>query len=456
MIYLKEKLKLTNIDFRKALSIFMIVVIIGLGITGYKVNELKTRAFQVYLDEKSLGIVRNKDIALKVMEDIRKDLSSTYSVECVLNQELKFEITHVKDDALITEQNLKQNIQSSIDFLVAGYTISINGEEIGSVKSEKEVEFVLEKIKEPYLNRIEGEIKEVKILETVQTTKKEVPLSKVSSTSELIEHIMVGSEKIKTHIVEVGESFWTIAMMYDTTVDDLIAANPDRDPEKLKPGNEVKLVLPTSKLTVATIEEVEYNEDTAFETVVETNASMYKNEKKVKIEGQNGVTKVLASKVKHNGIVVENKIIKEEIVKEPVDQLIVKGTKEVPKTMATGILMMPTRGRLTSPYGARWGRMHKGIDIAASIGTPIKAADGGTVTFSGWQGTYGNMIEIDHGNGYKTRYAHASKLLVSKGTKVYKGQHIANVGNTGRSTGPHLHLEVLVNGTNVNPSKYVK
>ena len=118
--------------------------------------------------------------------------------------------------------------------------------------------------------------------------------------------------------------------------------------------------------------------------------------------------------------------------------------------------MMPTRGRITSGFGRRWGRMHRGLDIAASHGTAIKAADGGTVSFAGWNGSYGNMIEIDHGNGYKTRYAHCSKLLVSKGTKVAKGDHIANVGNTGRSTGAHLHLEVIKNGVHQNPSNFVK
>ena len=124
--------------------------------------------------------------------------------------------------------------------------------------------------------------------------------------------------------------------------------------------------------------------------------------------------------------------------------------------MATGVFAMPTRGRFSSGYGSRWGRMHRGIDIAAKTGTPINAADGGKVTFAGRQSGYGYMVEIDHENGYKTRYAHCSKLFVSKGDRVYKGEHIANVGNTGRSTGSHLHFEVLKNGVHVNPSKYVK
>ncbi len=117
---------------------------------------------------------------------------------------------------------------------------------------------------------------------------------------------------------------------------------------------------------------------------------------------------------------------------------------------------MPTRGYISSRYGMRGGRMHRGLDIAAKTGTPIKAADGGRVTFVGRRGAYGNLVEIDHENGYVTRYAHCHTIKVKKGERVYKGQVIATVGNTGRSTGSHLHFEVIKNGKHQNPSNYVK
>ena len=116
---------------------------------------------------------------------------------------------------------------------------------------------------------------------------------------------------------------------------------------------------------------------------------------------------------------------------------------------------MPTRGSISSRYGSRWGRMHWGLDIACRTGTPIKAADGGTVKSAGYNGAYGYMIEVNHGNGYVTRYAHCSKIYVKSGDKVYKGQTIGAVGSTGRSTGPHLHFEVLKNGVHQNPAKYL-
>ena len=452
----KKNFDLKNINFRKALVGFMVLIILSLGFTGYKINEIKTRAFQVYLGEDSIGVVRSEEVAKNIMEDIRKELSNTYEAECILDKDLAFETTHVKDNMLISESDLRASIQSNIDFVVAGYSINIDGEEVGAVKTEKEAQLILDAIKEPYVKDTKGEIQEVKILENVQISKKEVQLNSISESSELVEFIKIGTEEIKTHIVEDGENFWVIAKKHDTSVDELLNANPDRDPKKLKPGDEVKLLVPTSKLTVATTEKVEYVEDTDYEVVVETDASMYTNQKKVKVEGKKGQSKIVANEVKHNGILVEKEVINEEVIEKPVNELVVKGTKEVPRTVATGILMMPTRGRVSSNYGSRWGRMHRGMDIAAKTGTPIYAADGGKVTISGYKGALGNMVEIDHGNGVKTRYGHASKLIVKAGTKVYKGQHIANVGNTGNSTGPHLHIEVIVNGVYKNPRSYLK
>ena len=121
-------------------------------------------------------------------------------------------------------------------------------------------------------------------------------------------------------------------------------------------------------------------------------------------------------------------------------------------------LIRPISGTITSRFGASSSRRvskHTGLDIAAPTGTKIKAASGGTVTFSGYKGSFGYMVVINHGNGVETYYAHCSKLFVSAGQQVNQGTVIAAVGNTGNSTGPHLHLEVRVNGVAYNPQNYV-
>lgn len=443
---------------RTILATFMIISIFAMGFTGYKVNEIKTRAFEVYLDQDNIGAVRDEESALMILKELEANLSKEYNAKIVVDKEIRFEPSHVKDSGILTKAKLEEAIQTKLNFLVSGYSIIVNGEEVGSLKTKKDANDVVNTVKGFYLGHLSEDSKliDVNILEDIEYIQKDIPLNEIAQKEDVIEHIKEGSEEVRTHLVEVGESFWTIAKIYNTTTDELVEANPDKDPQKLKPGDEVRLLVPKSKITVETIEEVEYVESTNYDVKVELSSSMYKNQQKTKVEGKKGEIKVLANEVKHNGVLVDKKILDEKLVKDPVTQVVVKGTKEIPRTVATGAFLMPTRGRISSRYGMRWGRMHKGIDIAAPSGTAIKAADGGSVVFAGYKGSYGYMVEVNHGNGYRTRYAHCSKLHVKVGQKVYKGQHIANVGNTGNSTGPHLHFEVLRNGKNQNPSSFVR
>jgi murein DD-endopeptidase MepM/ murein hydrolase activator NlpD len=124
------------------------------------------------------------------------------------------------------------------------------------------------------------------------------------------------------------------------------------------------------------------------------------------------------------------------------------GTDTVPSSRG---LIWPVSGPVTSPFGYRWGRLHAGIDIGVPYGTPIHAAASGTVVLAGWTGGYGNYTCIDHGGGMATCYAHQSSYAVSGGAQVAQGQVIGYVGNTGHSFGAHLHFEVRINGTPVDP-----
>ena len=126
-----------------------------------------------------------------------------------------------------------------------------------------------------------------------------------------------------------------------------------------------------------------------------------------------------------------------------------------PAQASSSGLIWPVGGPITSPYGMRWGSLHPGIDIGAGMGTPIRAAADGTVVLASYDGGYGNLIVIDHGNGIATAYAHQSQLAAGVGQHVSQGQVIGFVGSTGFSTGPHLHFEVRVNGSAVDPLGYL-
>ena len=452
-----KKFNPRNLNFRNSLIIFMALIIVAFLGTAYKINEVKTRAYSIQFGDDELGIVRDKEEVLAMIKDIEKSLSNTYGIDVVIDKHLEFKDTHAKDDELIAKDKLRNKIKSKLTFLVGGYALIVDGKEVGVLRTKEDAEEVINKYKDPFvkLHKDNENIKEVNILEKVEIVKKEVPLSSIKKQDEILNKIEKGTDEIKTHVVEVGESFWTIAKIYNMSVDDLIKANPDKDPEKVFPGDSVNLLVPKPLLTIATVEEVKYTEDIDYGVKVEFSSSMYKNQKKVKVKGTSGKNEILARVTKHNGIEVERQIIAENVVSKPIDQVLVKGTKEVPKTVATGVFSMPTRGSISSRYGSRWGRMHWGLDIACKTGTPIQSADGGTVKSAAYNGAYGYMIEINHGNGYVTRYAHCSKMYVKRGDKVYKGETIGAVGSTGRSTGPHLHFEVLKNGVHQNPVKYL-
>jgi len=446
-----------NNRLRRSLAVVIAVGIVGISYVSYSINDTRTKAVNVFLGEEQIGVVRTQEEAVQAYTELKETLVNTYQMDVSIDKELSFEETNAKDDALTPYGEIKSKIKGSINVAVTGFELVVDDESLGIFKSEEEVDSMLNTIKEPFIvdNERESIITESSFLEKIDIVKQDTNFSELADPEATIESIRQGKDEMRTHIVEVGESYWIIARMYDTHVEDLINANPDQDPQKLKPGDEVKLFVPTPLLTVVTNEDVKYTEETDYEIEVENDDSLYKNQKKIVVKGEKGSSEIVATEIRHNGILFEKNVIEETVIVEPITEKVIQGTKELPKTAAKGSFIVPTSGRLTSPYGMRNGSMHRGIDLANSLGTAVYAADGGKVTFSGYSGSYGYMVEIDHENGYVTRYAHNSKLLVKAGERVYRGQQISNMGSTGRSTGSHLHFEVIVNGTHQNPSRYI-
>ena len=216
----------------------------------------------------------------------------------------------------------------------------------------------------------------------------------------------------------------------------------------------VKLLL--ANADVESVIKLSYYEAVPYETVTIEDDSIYPFETYTENEGVTGEKYVEHTTYKINGVFSSESITGEYIITEKENRVIRKGTKEFAKGVASGSFVNPTSGVLTSPFGPRWGRMHKGIDVAAPVGTPIYASDGGKVIYAGWMSGYGYLVQVDHNNGYVTYYAHCSKLHVNVGDSVARGELIADMGSTGNSTGSHLHFEVRLNNVCQNPVNYVK
>ncbi|WZL73087.1 peptidoglycan DD-metalloendopeptidase family protein [Clostridiaceae bacterium 35-E11] len=415
-------------------------------------------AYAVKVDGKVVGVVRDKKDFTMLIDEMQTNLHKAYNTEIVLNQTISYERTKAKKNQLTTEAKLKSALKQMMNFEVKAYGIKANDQLIAVLSTKAEADKVLEQLKNMYISKEETNANFEKIYfgEEVAVEEVAIETKNLKGTEEALKLILQGTEEIKEHEVQEGESFWTIAKKYKLTTEDLEKANPEVNPEKLQINQKISLIVPKPLLTVVTVEKAEYEEKIPFEIVFEDTSALFKGEKKIKVTGKDGKREVVAEIIKNNGIEVDKKILEETIIEEPQKQVVLQGTKNPPPKVGTGTLSNPTRGRLSSRFGYRWGRKHEGIDIAARIGTPVHAADGGKVVFAGTRSGYGKLVIVDHGANVKTYYAHNSKLVVSKGTKVFKGQKIAEVGNTGRSTGPHLHFEVRKNGVPVNPLKYVK
>lgn len=221
-------------SFKKILIGVMLIVIVGLLLTTYKINEIKTRAFTVYFGDEEIGIVRDQEQALSILSDIKKELSNTYDIDIVFKKDVRFEDTHAKDDLIVSPAELKSNIKSRMTFLVSGYALMVDNKEIGFARTKEDLENIIETIKKPYLDGIDenSDIEKISFIEDVKIEKKDIPLNKLNNKEELLQYIQTGTEEVKTHVVEVGESLWTIAKIYDMSVEELIEANLDKNPEK--------------------------------------------------------------------------------------------------------------------------------------------------------------------------------------------------------------------------------
>ena len=215
-------------------------------------------------------------------------------------------------------------------------------------------------------------------------------------------------------------------------------------------------------LNVITVATDTVSQKIPFDTVVKKSASKNAGYSVVTTKGVNGV-KELSKKITYlNGEVTEELLLSEETISKPVNEVVVVGTASASKGSSnkyatSGEFTYPIDKSVYSRVTSYWGdgRNHKAVDIAAAKGTKIFASLSGTVTYSGYRSDYGYNIIVDHGNGIQTRYAHCSKLYVKAGEKVTAGQTIALMGSTGQSTGPHLHFEVIINGTRVDPAPYI-
>lgn len=295
--------------------------------------------------------------------------------------------------------------------------------------------------------------------ESIEVVKAYVDSDTISTLDDAIEAITKTKEKSKVYEVIAGDTLGVIAQKNDMSIEQIMELNPSTIPTEntmLRIGDEITIYSPEPELSVVRTERKYYEENYEAETEYIYDDNMYTNQSEILQQPVSGYRKVVADVRYRNAELIGTDILYENVVAEAVPKVIKKGTKTPPT------YMYPVSGRLSSGFGKRKApkkgasTYHKGLDFAVPIGTAVMASSGGTVIRAGWGSGYGYCVYIQHPDGKVTRYGHLSKVLVKNGQQVSQGQKIALSGNTGISTGPHLHFEILVGGGQVNPLNYLK
>ncbi|MCI8496665.1 MAG: peptidoglycan DD-metalloendopeptidase family protein [Clostridiales bacterium] len=429
-----------------------------------------TFALAVEYDGKFLGYVTSEEVfdnAADLVAGRVIDENDSFSV----SRTPKYTLALVSPDDLDGADVICDKIISTADQNITEATgLYIDGTFMGAVEDRQGLIDYLDSVLAPY--RTDNETEKVEFVQQMGYQQGLYLEDSITELDELTADLSRSVEEETFVTVQAGDTPIGIAQANGLSLSELYTLNPNLQSEMF-PGTQVKLSREVPFLNVRVTREEVSTREVAFEKETVEDDSQYTDYKKVTVAGVNGEEELRESVVYVNGYETERTLVESTILTEPVTEVTTVGTKKRPVTYSrggsssyngavgnygSGTFKWPVAGgSISSGYGYRWGRFHKAVDIAASTGTNIYAADSGTVTFAGWGGSrgYGNYLIIDHGNGFKTLYAHCNSLYVTAGQKVSKGDVIAAVGSTGFATGPHCHFEVILNGSNVNPSYYL-
>lgn len=454
-----ERLKRYSEDHKKGmLMVFAIAMMVVMGAAG--VLNYCT-AYEYSYNGQKLGLVKEKDDVLQITDLVQGALTEEKNMKIVIDakDDITFDRKLALDESQIdnSEQVLKRLTYMG-DLKVKATGIYVDGKKIGAVQDRKTAEKALKDVADKYTKQGDNtKVESVRFLEKVDIKTANTDLEDLHSEEEMVDLLCTSGEKETVHKVVAGDTLHSIAKKYDVWEDQLLEDNKGINSKKLEVGSNIIVKQQAPVLTYEVVEKITYDKVIEHKVEEQKSADIYEGMTETQQAGADGLSEITARVTLQNGKKVEEENLVTTVKEEPVTEVVLVGTKERPPTVGSGKYIWPLKDSFTqtSGFGSRWGRQHKGIDLAVSVGTTVYAADGGTVVEAQYSGSYGNVVMIDHQNGQETRYAHNSKLLVKKGDKVYQGQPIAKSGNTGRSTGPHVHFEIRFNGEPRNPLNYL-
>ena len=415
------------------------------NVLSESVMKTKQPAFEVKINEFTVNLATIDDvIALLNASKAEYDPDSEWKVWLVTDNSRELNVMTTRIEKVSKEQ--VQTIDKPVVFPKGGALLRM--EEIyDAAFTRKEG------------NTFEFGVRNIDFDENVEVVQAYVDADKISTLEDAIEAVTKTSEKNRKYEVVSGDTLGAIAQKNDMSIDDIIKLNSESIPDAkatLRVGDEITIYSPEPELSVVRTERRYYEENYDADVIYIDNDEWYTNQTEVIQQPVTGYRKVVADITYRNAELINTDILYEDVTVKPVAKIVKRGTK-IPPTY-----VYPVWGRLSSGFGRRKApkkgasTYHKGVDLAVPIGTAVMASRGGTVTRAGWGSGYGYCVYIQHPDGVSTRYGHLSKVLVKVGQTVSQGEKIALSGNTGVSTGPHLHFEILIGGSQVNPLNYLQ
>ena len=412
------------------------------------VKETMKRSYTVKIDKYMVNLASTDDVVKLLEASLRKyDTEGKFSIEISEDENRELPVSKPNIVRTVIQEQEEEPKQTS-DYLGDDGFFKAFDDVYYNVSIEQEADF----------KDYEYGIVNISFPNTVEVVESYLPTSQVTTLEVAIDEVTKDKEQKKMYEVVSGDTLSKISQKTGISVEDLIDLNDSLESARstIRVGDELVITVPQPELSVARDELIYYEGTYEAPTEYIYNDSWYTTTEVTRQDPSSGYHKAVEKISYLNSEIVSKEVVMEEVVAEAIPKIVEKGTK-VPPTYIKPI----SGGRITSGFGYRTATIrgmtsnHGAIDWGTPIGTTVVASCGGTVVHAGWMSSYGYCVFINHPDGKQTRYAHLSKVLVSKGQTVVQGQKIAYSGNTGVSTGPHLHFEMRINNTPVNPLNYL-
>lgn len=469
-------------------TILLSLSIFWLGF-GYRKGEEPNTYYQVYLDGELIGTISSKKKLEKYIDAQNEYIKNKYNVDTVYSPNgLEIEKVISYNKKLNTIEEVYEAIQEKKSFTIKGYQMTIKDEETSksfyAIKEEifaKALEetiqtFVGKSTYQKYVDETQEPIKETgTILENIyienDKTIKEVYIATdekiYTDTNELSQYLLFGENmEHKYYTIQEGDNIEKVAFKNQISVEEFLLSNTEFTNEKnlLFPGQKVIIAQTNPQIKVVTEEYVVEDITNRYKTIEQYDANRPLGDDIITQVGQNGLERVTQDIKRINGTIVYVNTQSKIELQPTVNQVVIIGQKVIPHIGSLKVWAWPTNSgwTISSGYAYRINpisgkrELHDGIDIAGTgYGSPVYAANHGTVMVASYNDINGYYIMINHNNGYYTMYAHMSKLLAKEGQIVARGDEIGKVGSTGWSTGPHLHFGIYYQkpytGYTINP-----